>query len=601
MDGPPTSPANSSGLRNSPTLRPLRPLIVFCGMVLVTASLYWAREVLIPIALATLLTFLLNPAANALQRWGFGRAASVLVVVGLAFSLIAGGGWALTQQVATLGNDVPKYTAVIKEKVIRLRREGGGRFLGRMRASVDEVVGELEKAVPAGEKPTPVVVQDQPKKLLAQVGAVTQPLATVGFVALLVVFMLFERIEMRNRLIRLVGYGRMTLTTKALDEAGERISRYLLGQSMINASLGLVFALGAFVIGLPYALVWGALLAVLRFIPYVGVWLAVLPPILFSLAVFDGWTKPLVVLALFVALELVVGAVIEPIVYSQHAGVSKAALLVAIAVWTWLWGPVGLVLATPLTVCLLVVAKYMPEMDFVTILAGDEPALQPTVAYYQRLLAGDEDEAGEIVEEFLREHPLEQLYDELLVPALVTAKRDLARDRITEDRFTFIAQATDQVLRDIAPDRPGDVGDGPRVRVLGCPARDKADEVALAMFRQLVDPARVEVEVASTDVLTSELVARAESTRPALICLASLPPGGLAQVRHLSKRLRARYPDVKIVVGRWGHRDDLGAEPWDVLLSAGAGHVSATLVETRNYLDQIAALRPATANAEAVA
>jgi predicted PurR-regulated permease PerM len=623
MDGAPPSPAHPAGLRNSPTLRPLRPLIVFGAVVLVTASLYWARDVLIPIALATLLTFLLNPVANTIQRWGLGRTASVVMVVALAFSLIAGAGWALTQQVSTLGNDVPTYTAAIKEKVARWRREGGGRVFGRVQSGVDDVVGEIQKSVPTREKPVPVIVQGEQTSLLSRVTAVLEPLATAGLVALLVVFMLFERVELRNRLIRLFGYGRLTITTKALDEAAERISGYLLGQSIVNVSFGLAFGVGLYFIGLPYALVWGALLTVLRYIPYVGVWLAVLPPILFSLAVFDGWTKPLYIALLFIVLELIVSVGIEPVVYSQRAGVSKVALLAAVAVWTWLWGPVGLLLATPLTACLLVLAKYVPEMEFVAIMVGDEPALAAPVSYYQRLLAEDQDEAREIVEKFLETHPVERVYDDLLIPALVAAKRDFARHRLSEDGLEFVVHATAEIIQDLLPREATDMGAGAaegtaapegavapggpaapepeaRARVLGCPVRDTADELALAMFNQLVDPTRLDVEMTSAEVLTSEVVALVETSRPAVICLSVLPPGGLAQARYLCKRLRARYPKIKILVGRWGYRGD-GEENWDVLLSAGADHVSGSLLETRDHLAAVATLQPAAAPPTAAA
>ena len=599
MDGVATPPANPASLRNSPILRPLRPLIIFGAVVLVTASLYWARDVLIPIALATLLTFLLNPVTNVLQRWGLGRVVSVFVVVVLAFSLIAAAGWALTQQVSSLGNDVPRYADAIKDKLARFRREGGGRFLGRVQSGVDDVVGEIEKAVPTRDKPMPVVIQGEQKSLLTRATAWTAPLASVGLVALLVVFMLFERVEMRNRVIRLVGYGRLTLTTKALDEAAGRISRYLLGQSLVNVGLGLAFGVGLYVIGLPYALVWGALLAILRFVPYVGVWLGVLPPILFGLATFPGWTKPLWIVAVFVALELVVGAGIEPVLYSNRTGVSKVALLVAVAVWTWLWGPMGLVLATPLTACLLVLAKHVPEMEFLAILVGDAPALDPPMRYYQRLLAEDQDEASEIIEEFLETHPFEQVYDDLLVPALVAARRDFARRRLSSDGLEFIVRTTVEIIQALGP-REHAPTDAPatRMRVLGCPVRDRADELALAMFGQLVDPSRIELELASTDVLSSEVVALVETVRPAVICLSVLPPGGLAQARYLAKRLRERYPDVKILVGRWGSRQG-GEENWDALRSAGADHVSGSVLETVNYLGQLAALQPATTTAAA--
>jgi predicted PurR-regulated permease PerM len=570
----------------------LRPLIITGAVIVVAAALAWARDVLIPIALAMLLTLLLSPVSAALQR-RLGRVSSVLVVVLLAFSLLGGAGWALTQQVSKLGGEVPRYSAAIKEKVAHWRRAGGGRLLGHVRSGVDEVVDEIQKTE-MRQRPTPVVVQGGEQSLLQAVTAVLGPLATAAFVAILVVFMLLERVELRNRLIRLVGYGHLTLTTKALDEAAARISRYLLGQSMVNASFGLAFGVGLSFIGVPYALLWGVLLGVLRFIPYVGIWLAVLPPVLFSLAFFDSGMKPVLVGVLFLVLEVAVSGFVEPVLYSQRAGVSKVALLVAVAFWTWLWGPVGLVLATPLTVCLLVLAKYVPEMDFVTILVGDEPALEPSVSYYQRLLAEDLDEARDIAEEFIKSHRAEHVYDGLLIPALVAAKRDRGRRRLSEDSEAFIVRATRDILEDLRRREPVDggarsVAPGPAVRVLGCPARGREDELALVMFRQLLDPARFEVELASAEVLSSEVVALVSTTQPKVICVSALPPGGLAHARYLCKRLRARYPDVKILVGRWGlprHRE----ENWDVLLSAGADHVSGRLLETPEHLSRLAAL-----------
>jgi predicted PurR-regulated permease PerM len=579
-------------------LRPLRPLIITGAVVMVAASLAWARDVLIPIALAMMLAFVLSPVTNALQRWRFGRVTSVLVVVVLAFSLLGGAAWALSQQVSTLGGEVPKYTAAVKEKVAGWRRHGAGRLLGHVRSSVDEVVDEIQKIEPSSrrEKPMPVVIQGTSP--LETITAVAKPLTTVGFVAILIVFMLLDRVELRNRFIRLMGYGHLTLTTKALDEASERISRYLLGQVMVNGGLAIVFGLGLYAIGVPYAFVWGVLLGMLRFIPYVGVWLGVVPPVLISLASFDGWTKPLLVVGLFTVLELALGAFIEPVLYSHRAGVSKVALLMAIAFWTWLWGPVGLVLATPLTVCVVVVAKYVPEMDFVAILFSDEPALETSVSYYQRLIAEDLDEARDIVDEFIENHPAETVYDELLVPALVTAKRDRNRGRLSEDGQAYVVRATRDIVEDLTPPEPAAVEAASAttpdavVRVLGCPARDRADELALVMFRQLLDPTRFRMEMVSAEVLSSEVVALVETARPDVICVSALPPGGLAQARYLCKRLRARYPDVKILVGRLG-APATGGESWDVVLSAGTDHVSASLLEMRDQLSRIAALTPA--------
>jgi len=593
------SPSPDSGsLRTSPVLRPLRPLIIVGAIVMFAVAAAWARDVLMPLALALLLAFVLSPVANALQRTRLGRVASVLVVVILAFSLLGGVAWGLSQQIASVGGDLPRYSATIKEKVARWRREGAGRVLGRVRSSVDEVVDEMQKTEtsPRRERPTPVVIRGGDTGLLDTITALATPLATAGFVGLLVIFMLLERTELRNRLIRLVGYGHLTLTTKALDEASERISRYLFGQSAVNGALALAFGVGLFLIGIPYAFLWGVLLGVLRFIPYVGVWLGVLPPILFTLATFDGWTKPLLVAGLFVGLEVMLSGFIEPVLYSQRAGVSKVALLVAVAFWAWLWGPVGLVLATPLTVCLLVLAKYVPEMDFLAILGGDEPALETSVSFYQRLIAEDLDEASDLVDEFLKTHPVESVYDELLVPALVCAKRDRGRSRLSEDVETFIVRALREIVEDLGRRTPSTGGtDGaaapPIMRMLGCPASDAYDEVGLVMFRQLIDPGRVEMELVSTEALSSEVVALVETARPQAICVSALPPGGLAHARYLCKRLRARYPDVKIVVCRWGTRSG-HTENWDVLLSAGANHVSGTLLETRDHLSRIAALTP---------
>lgn len=308
------------------------------------AALALARPLLIPIALATLLAFLLSPVVTGLRRWGVARGPAVLLVMLLVFALVGAGGWALSTQVTALGHELPRYTTAIKAKIVEFRRAGQGGVLDRARGAVDEVVGELEKPAPGARTqspPVPVVVHEEPRSVLAQILAVTESLTTAGLTLLLVVFMLIEQQELRDRVIRLAGYGRITLTTRALDEAGERISRYLLSLSVVNAGMGLVFGLGLLAIGVPFALLWGVVLALARYVPYVGVWPAVALPTALALAVFDGWREPTLVVGIFLALELLANSVIEPVLYSQRAGVSKVALLVAIAFWTWLWGPSG--------------------------------------------------------------------------------------------------------------------------------------------------------------------------------------------------------------------------------------------------------------------
>jgi hypothetical protein len=413
----------------------------------------------------------------------------------------------------------------------------------------------------------------------------------------LVIFMLVQREDLRNRLIRLVGYGRLTVTTRALEEAGQRISRYLLMQTIINSSFGLAVGLALYLIGLPYAILWGFLAAILRFIPYVGPFAAAIMPGALSLAVFQGWLWPIVVVGLFLALELLNNMVLEPLLYGESAGVSGVGLLVAIAFWTWLWGPVGLVLATPLTVCVVVFGKYVPRMDFIGVLMSDQPAMASNMSYYQRLLAMDQAEAAEIVEEHLTSHPTEQIYDEVLIPALSYARRDRELGRLAEDGEQFVFRATREILEDLNSLMPKSSSEAaesekgamaangltaalPKVRILGCPACDEADELALQMFRRLLDSTRYDVEVMSDAVLTSEVVALIGEKTPALILIATVSPGGLAQTRYLCKRLRARFPNLKIAVGQWG----MGSEDSNSILLAGADRVGTTLIETREQM-----------------
>jgi predicted PurR-regulated permease PerM len=595
---------------------PARTIPVFqllASLALIIASLYWARTVLIPVALALLLTFLLSPIASALQRRGLRRAPAVILVVLLLFSCLGGIGWAITAQMTTLAAELPRYEDNIRQKIADIRWARQGSIIETIQTAAQKVMDELQKKEkPAGqaEQPVPVVVQGP--SVLWQLPSAVEPLATAGMVMVLVIFMLLEHGDLRNRLLALAGYGRLTVATKALDEAGERISRYLLIQSILNGSFGFAVGGGLFLIGLPHAVVWGVLAAVLRFIPYVGTALAIVLPAALSLAVFQGWLQPILVIALFAVLELVNYTIMEPLLYGQSAGVSPVALLVAVAFWTWLWGPVGLVLATPLTVCLVVLGKYVPQLAFIGVLMGHEPVLKMSTSYYQRLVARDQDEAAEIVEEQLKTQAPEEIYDAVLVPALAAAKRDRERHILTEDEWRFIVQATREIVEDLDTHQPqaatpsaeaaAALVDAPvavplsTVRIVACPARDEADELALVMVQRLLDPSRYSMEVVGSTRLTAEVVASVEEQRPGLVCIGALAPGGVAQTRHLCKRLRARFPELKLVVGRWGVEAD-NEERRPLRTAAGVDLVGMTLLETRNQLMQLSQLLPGPAPA----
>ena len=586
------------------------------GVVVVTC-LYWARTVFIPVALAVFLTFLLAPLVTALQRRGLRRLPSVLLVVMLAGALLGGVVWLVTAQVTSLAGEVPKYTENIKGKVKSLRHLGQGSVTSRLEKMIQDITGEWnlpagsqegededKPAVSAAEKPTTVVLEPESPTWLARMPALlTSLLETLGGLALalvLVVFMLLKREDLRNRLIRLVSHGQITVMTKALDDAGQRISRFLLMQLIVNATVGLSVGLGLLAIGVQYAFLWGFLVVVFRYIPYVGVLIAALPPIILSLAMFEGWVQPLLVIGLFLTIELLANNVAEPRLYGHSIGVSEVALLVAAAFWAFLWGPIGLVLSSPLTVCLVVLGKYVPQLKFLDVLLGDEPPLDAHVTFYQRLLARDQDEATQLVLAQAKASSPEQVYDDFLVPALNYAKRDRERDDLTESDEQFVLQATREILEDLgerrevvtqaeeaihAEDR-GNASAPIPLRVLACPARDQADRLALEMLRQLLDPAKWVVEIAAVETLTADLVAQVAEQAPALVCIGALPPGGLAHTRYLCKKLRARFPKVKIVVGRWGLTGNVEANR-EQLQDAGADLTATTILETRSQLNSL--------------
>jgi hypothetical protein len=306
------------------------------------------------------------------------------------------------------------------------------------------------------------------------------------------------------------------------------------------------------------------------------------------------------VIAMFALLEPVVAMVIEPMLFSQSAGTSKLAMLIAIAFWAWLWGPVGLLLATPLMACLAVVAKYVPQLEFIAVLLGDEPMMQASVAYYKRLLALDQDEAEAIVEEQLRTHAVEHVFDEVLVPALHYAKRDSRLEILTDDGQQFIYKSTREIIEriglpsihppslvDAAVSHGSDTTTGSieKIRIFAWPAHDEGDAIALLMLQELLDPTRYEMEISDTGKCLSELLQEVERKTPALFCIGFIPPGGLSACRHLSKLLRARLPELIIVVGHWGLHEKVRKDR-EALLSAGATHVAATLIETRNQIVQ---------------
>ena len=584
---------------DSPPLLGSAPLVTLAAVVLTVACLYWGQAFLIPVALAVLLTYLLSPLVGLLERWRLPSTAAVLTVVTLTFLALGGLAWVLALQMATLGAEVPKYRDNIREKIADFRLLGRGTGLERVQETVEsaasEAEHEVERAKPPAvrrEKPTPVVVQYERGlwDLQAAVGAWMEPLGRAGLVVILVPFMLLGRQELRNRVVRMFGFGRLAFTTRALDEANARVSRYLLSQTAINATFGLLASVGLFLVGVPYALLFGLLGGALRFIPYVGPWIGALLPIAVSLAIFEGWMRPLLLVTFWVALELFTNLVLETVFWARSAGVSHVGLLLAVGFWTWLWGSIGLVVATPLTVCLLVFAKHVPALEFLWILMGDDPVISPEVVVYQRLLAMDQDEASEIIERALVEQSFERVCDGIVVPVLVMAGRDHARGRIDADEYRYVVQTLREVIETLAP-TPAEDEAPPTSRVFGAAARGEADAVGLLLLREVLTPARVDLHVASPELLSAEIVRAAREHGADVVVVGAMPPGGVAQARYVCKRLRAGTPDVRIVVARLSATEEVEAVR-QALLSAGADAVGTSLTETRDLVLQLVRVRP---------
>ncbi|MBI2203709.1 MAG: AI-2E family transporter [Candidatus Rokubacteria bacterium] len=561
---------------------------MLAGLVLVIAILSVARSVLMPVALAVLLAFLLNPGTRLLERV-LSRAGAVTLMVVLAFGGLGAGGYLLSQQLSSLAVELPKYRTNIRQRIADIRGASRGGAIESLQSAARDVMQELDRdddgkaKTPAPER---VIVRETPGPtsvwaLPVAARPIVEALVQAGLVIALVGFLLARQQELRHRFIRLVGEHRLTMATKAVDEATERISRYLLALSAVNTAFGITVGVGLFLIGLPYALLWAVIAATLRFIPYVGGWTAALLPITLSLAVFEGWREPLMVIALFVVVEPLFFLVIEPLVYGHRVGVSEFGLLVAVAFWTWLWGPIGLFLAVPLTVCLVVLGKYVPELSFLDVLIGEEPEIDPALACYQRLLAGDHGEASDIMERHLDPHRPAAVYDEVLAPALAYAKRERAWDRISDDDRAVVARGAREILESVAPPP---APPGPHaIRVVACPVRDELDELGFVMLHHLLDPAEWAIELASAEMLSSEVVAFVADRAPAVVCLGVVGHGSVAHARYVVKRLRAAFPASAIVIGRWGVAP-FSAEEVDALRRAGARSVTSTLTETREQL-----------------
>ena len=559
------------------------------ALLVVTAVLYFARDVLIPLALAILLSFLLAPAVRRLEHWKLGRVLSTLIVVVVGFSLIGGIGWVAGRQAIALTAKLPEYRANVQAKMRVLRDPSAGTELGK----AAEAIKELEKqADPAPQKPMPVT--ETPKSPLAQlvelVSPVAKPAGTALAVIVFTILLLLHRENMRERLIGLIGARRINVTTQALGEASYRVSRYLFMQLVINAGFGIPFGIALYFIGIPNAMLWGLLATLLRFIPYAGVWIAVAMPALLAFAISDGWSQVAWVLGVFIVLELVLVNMVEPWLYGRSAGLSPIAVIAAALFWTWLWGPVGLLLAMPLTVCVAVMGRYIPQLGYLNVLLGVEPVLTPEARFYQRLVAMDQEEAEDLAETHANEKGLLALYGEVVIPALGLAEQDRHAGALDDTHVRFIFDTTRRIV-EYVEDRKEAAPEAPKPASKAVPplciaaAHDEADHVAALVLARMLPSPDFNAQVIAFPLLAAETLDRIAEHGCKVVCISALPPDAASHAGHICKRLKHRFPDLQVLVALWTSENTERASAR--LRDAGVDIVVTKLADAIDQLRQL--------------
>lgn len=572
------------------------------------AALYFGREVLVPITVAILLTVLLSPITSRLEKYHFGKSLAALTVWLAAMILIAFVGWLVVNQGLHMVTQIPTYSDTISDKIQSIQGAKNS-SLGKAAASIHQLGQQLSNAIEStssatrqeqqshterisknasqqSKQSTPVpveIVGEQNNSSLKSLGsAITPmlvPLVKIGIVFIVAAFMLLRKEEIQERLFTLAGLNRIRMTKQAFNDATNRVIRYLWLLSSVNFSFGALFGVGLYLLGLPDALLWGVLAALLRFIPYVGSALGAGMPIVFAFAVFTGWTKPLIALGIYLFLEGVAGYAVEPFLYSKRTGISPLAILVAAIFWAALWGPVGLLLSTPLTLCIVAMARYIPQLEFLGVLLGDRSVGTTDVQLYLALTSSDTAAAEQAIDDYVKERSIQDLYDSVFMPVLILAEKDQAdepytgrRKRQLFGRLRLIVEELtvrypkEQAMLDHSPDvSPDDQvlpyrhAGAPHLAVSCLPMRDEGDEITCVMLAHLLTRAGYdahEIELGSARVMGDE-IADHNGHSGDIICISALPPFGISSIRRLYKRIQSRFAKCRVAVCLWTYSGEV--------------------------------------------
>ncbi len=531
-------------------------------VVLVVAALYVGQDIFVPLALAALLAFILDPVVTRLRRWGLPRALAVVVVIGATVTVLGATSLFVGRQVVQLGQDLPTYQTTIQKKLRALRLslaepsvlDDASRVLGAVGNELDAARRQLEQRSGPRTAPPARVVMEAPERNTLQAirditAPVVGPLATAAVVLLFLIFILLERLDLRDRLLRLIGTD-LHRSTDALGEAADRVTRYLTMQLLVNLSYGVPMAVGLWWIGVPGALLWGVLASLLRFVPYVGPIIAAAFPLLLAFAVDPGWQLLLWTLLLVVSLELISNNVIEPWLYGASTGLSSVSIVVAAVFWTTLWGPVGLILATPITVCLAAMGRHVPQLAWLDMLLGSSPVFDPPTRLYQRLVAGDVEEAIEFAEEQVSASTLADFYNLTGVPALALAVNDSTRASRSEHRHR-LSGGMAALLHNLRQDHPAPVSETEQVQVLCIGTRWEIDSLAADMLQHALQCDGLSAGVRPASAVNAEQIQSLNLDGVQVLCLSTFSTTPQAQVRFIARRLQRRQPGLKVVLALW--------------------------------------------------
>ena len=564
---------------------------------LIIAALYIGREIFVPLALAVLLSFVLAPFVIWLHSWRIPRTASVLIVVIFGFSIIFSLGGLMVSQATRLAGKLPGYQQTLSDKVESLRGLMGGSGTLNQASTVlknletelqhGDANGQTAPARQASDKtiPIPVEIKQPDPGALTTLAKIIEPLlsplTTTGVVVIFVAFILLQREDLRNRLVRLAGTGDIQRTTAALDDAGKRLSKLFLTQMIFNAVFGLAIGAGLEFIGVPSAPLWGLIAMILRFVPYIGALISAIFPLILAAAVGPGWQMLLLTALLFVILEVVAGQLIEPLIYSHSSGLSPVAVILSASFWTWLWGPVGLVIATPLTICLVVVGRHVERLKFLDIMLGDRPPLSPPQLVYQRMLAGDPLEAAEQAHDFLKGSSLDDYCDAILLKGLRLAETDRRLGHLDEERLDRIASTVDELVADLeanhdagatnlSPDISSNPGAAIAIEeamsqrqsveekigsprsVLCIPGYGKLDEAAAMVLAYLLRQRGIGALAEEADALSTSKFFSLDMTDTSLACVCYVGQPSTGKVQDTVRRLNKKKADAQILFALLG-------------------------------------------------